>query len=118
VLRKELVDSFPTGNPNISGAPSLFSSTKFALAEQRSDGLSTCSERIRCLSDCEVVPHAAKAIAPLSETQQQSPLSVHPRVCARHILPANSHKIHDERRSLIEDRSASLQWNTPRWIVQ
>jgi hypothetical protein len=69
VLRKKLVDSLPTGNPDVASPPRLLSSTELPLAQQRSDRLKTRSEGIGCLGHCEVVvPHLEKLLLQLSQT--------------------------------------------------
>jgi hypothetical protein len=69
VLRKKLVDAFPTRNPDEATSPRLLASLELALPQQRSDGLRARSKRIGRLAHCEVVAarHAAKIRLQLSQ---------------------------------------------------
>jgi hypothetical protein len=57
MLRKELVDTFPTRNPDEPVSPRLPSPAELSLAKQPPDRLSACSQQIGGLGDREVVRH-------------------------------------------------------------
>jgi len=55
VLREEVVDAFPAGNPDIPGSPSLLAPSQFSLSQECSNGLGSRSEGVRRLGHCEFI---------------------------------------------------------------